>query len=75
MAIVNDEQLRALLAEIRIATISFDKKVFEQKRLQLNSATIQAFARLRSRPFSFVLSATVAKEVLAQLEKAAAETL
>lgn len=75
MPIANDEQLKALLAEGRITAISVDTSIFDQKHLQLNSATMQAFAGLKDRPFSFVLSGTVAKEVLAHLEKAAAEAL
>jgi hypothetical protein len=75
MPIVDDEQLKALLAEGRISAISVDTSIFDQKRLQLNSATMQALAGLKNRPFNFVLSGTVAKEVLAHLEKAAAEAL
>jgi PIN domain len=75
MPIVNDEQLKALLVEGRVSAISVDTSIFDQKRLQLNSATMQALAGLKDRPFDFVLSGTVAKEVLAHLEKAAAEAL
>ena len=61
--------------ERRITTISLDARVFDQERLQLNSATVQAFAGLKSRPFSFVLLGTLAKELLSHLAKAAAEAL
>jgi hypothetical protein len=75
MPIVDDEQLKVLLAEGQISAISIDTSIFDQKRLQLNSATMQAFAGLKKRPFSFLLSGTVAKEVLVHLEKAAADAL
>ena len=75
MPIVSEEQLTALLAADRITAISVDTCIFVQKRLQLNSVTMQAFAGLKKRPFGFLLSGTVAKEVLAHLEKAAAEAL
>ena len=75
MPILSDEQLAALLAESRITAISVDTSIFDQKRLQLNSASMQALAGLKDRPFDFLLSGTVAKEVLTNLEKAAAEAL
>ena len=75
MPIVKDEKLKALLAEGRITAISIDTNIFDKKGLQLNSAILQAFAGLQDRRFSFVLSGTVAKEVLAHLEKAAADAL
>lgn len=75
MPIVDDEQMKALLGEGRISAISVDTSIFDQKRLQLNSATMQALAGLKDRPFNFVLSGTVAKEVLKHLEQAADEAL
>ncbi len=75
MPIVNDDQIKALLAEGRITAISIDTSIFDQKRLQLNSATMQALAGLKDHPFIFLLSKTVAKEVLAHLERAAVEAL
>ncbi|MCK0137833.1 PIN domain-containing protein [Aliiroseovarius sp. F47248L] len=75
MPILSDDQLAALLAESRITAISVDTSIFDQKRLQLNSASMQALAGLKDRPFDFLLSGTVAKEVLTHLEKAAAEAL
>lgn len=75
MPIVDDEQIKALLAEEKITAITVDTSIFDQKRLQLNSATMQALASLKHRPFNFVLSDTVAKEVLTHLEKAVSEAL
>ena len=75
MPVVNDEQIKARLADGRISAISIDTSIFDQKGLQLNSATMQALAGLKDRPFDYVLSGTVAKEVLAHLEKAAVEAL
>ena len=72
---MDDEQIKTLLVDSRISAISVDTSIFDQKRLQLNSATMQALAGLKDRPFNFVLSGTVAKEVLAHLEKAAVEAL
>ncbi|WP_306261011.1 PIN domain-containing protein [Pararhizobium sp. IMCC21322] len=75
MPIVNDEELKALLARDQISAISIDTSIFHQKRLQLNSATLQSFAGLTGRPFDFLLSETVAKEVLAHLEKSTSDSL
>ena len=75
MPIVSDEQITALLAENRITAISVDTNIFDQKRLQLNSGSMKALAGLKDRPFRFLMSDTVAKEVIAHLEKAATEAL
>lgn len=75
MPIVDDEQLKAYLAAGRIAAISVDTNIFDQKRLQLNSASLQALAHLKERPFRFIMSGTVAKEVLKHLNNAAADAL
>lgn len=75
MPIIDDQQLKAHLTAGRIAAISVDTNIFDQKRLQLNSASMQALARLKERPFRFILSGTVAKEVVTHLTKAAADAL
>ena len=63
------------IGRLRITAVTVDTSIFDQKRLQLNSATMQSFSALKGKPFSFVLSSTVAKEVLSHLEKAANEAL
>ena len=75
MPIEDEEKLRALLAQHRITTITVDTSIFDQKGLRLNSGALQALSSLKDRPFDFVLSDTVAKEVLAHLQKAAEEAL
>lgn len=45
MPIVTDEQLRMHLATGRIGVISVDTNIFDQKRLQFNSASLQALTR------------------------------
>ena len=75
MPLADDEQIKGLLADGSITAITVDTSIFDQKRLQLNSATMQSLAALKDKPFSFLLSGTVAKEVLSHLEKAALEAL
>lgn len=71
MPIVDEEQLKQLLAEGRVAAISVDTSIFDQKQLNLNSAAMQATARLKPLSFDYILSSTVAKEVERHLESAA----
>lgn len=75
MPLVGDDQIKDMLADGRITAITVDTSIFDQKRLQLNSAVMQSFAALKGKPFSYILSGTVAKEVLAHLEKAATDAL
>lgn len=75
MPVVEEELLKTLLAEGRVTALSVDTNIFDQKRLQLNSTSMQALARLKERPFRFILSSTVAKEVVAHLTKAAEDAL
>ena len=42
MPIVDDEQLKAYLAAGRVTAIAVDTNIFDQERLQLNSASMQA---------------------------------
>jgi predicted phage terminase large subunit-like protein len=70
MPIVDDEQIETLLADERIAAITVDTNIFDEKGLQLNSPTLQALASLKSKPFAFILSGTVAKEIRAHIEQA-----
>ncbi len=75
MPIVDDKQVKAHLAADRVKAISVDTNIFDQKRLQLNSASMQALASLKARPFRFILSGTVAKEVVMHMTKAATNAL
>ena len=74
MPIVDDDQLRILLAEGRIAAITVDTGTFDEKQLQLHSATLQALARLNGRGFLFVLANTVQNEVIRHLEDTASQS-
>ena len=76
MPIEKDEnKIRALLADGRISMITVDTSIFDEKHLQLNSATLQALAGLKSEKFTFVLSGTVYAEVLAHLTKASEDAI
>ena len=74
MPIVDDDQLRHLLANGRIAALTVDTGTFDEKQLQLHSATLQALARLNGRGFLFVLTSTVRSEVIRHLEDAASQS-
>lgn len=69
MPIVDDEQIKALLADERISAITVDTNIFDEKGLQLNSPVLQAIAGIKDKPFEFLLSGTVAKEIDAHLVK------
>jgi hypothetical protein len=71
MPIVDEEALKQLLADGGITAISIDTSIFDQKQLNLNSASMQATARLKPLSFDYILSSTVAKEVENHLENAA----
>lgn len=75
MPIVDEDQLSALLADERIMAITVDTNIFDEKGLQLNSPTLQVLASLRGKPIKFILSGTVAQEILAHIEKAMASAL
>ena len=75
MPIIDEEQLSTLLAEGGIAAITADTCIFDEKRLQLNSPSLKALAKLNGRGFRFVLPNTVGNEVSAHLEKKASESL
>ncbi|ESY72043.1 PIN domain-containing protein [Mesorhizobium sp. M0051] len=75
MPILEDDQIRALLAAEQIEALTIDTSIFDQKRLQLNSPPLQALAALKERPLSFILSSTVVKEVTGHLEKALEEAI
>ena len=75
MPILAKQDLRTLLAEGRITALTVDTNIFDQKRLQLSSPTIQALGRLNGRGFHFMLANTVCKEVIAHLEELASQSL
>ncbi|AQS48735.1 hypothetical protein BMG03_13730 [Thioclava nitratireducens] len=75
MPLVDDDQIKVLLADGSISAISVDTSIFDEKQLQLDSATMQALATFKGKPFQFVLSSTVESEVLAHLLKATEEAL
>ncbi|MBP1807453.1 PIN domain-containing protein [Rubellimicrobium aerolatum] len=75
MPIEDETGLRALLAQTRITAITVDTSIFDEKGLQLNSGALQALSSLKDRPFDFLMSGTIAKEVLAHLERGAKEAL
>ena len=74
MPILDEDELRTLLSEGGIAALTVDTSIFDEKQLQLNSATLQALARLNGRGFLFVLANTVGKEVIRHLEEAASQS-
>lgn len=75
MPILDDDELKQLLADGEITAISVDTSIFDEKRLNLNSAVMQATARLKPLSFDYLLSSIVAKEVENHLENAAQDSL
>jgi len=75
MPIVDEGRIQSLLADGRITSLTVDTNIFDEKRLHLNSKTLQVLASLKDEPISFVLSATVVKEVSAHIEKAVEDAL
>ena len=71
MPILDEDKLRTLLSEGSITALTIDTSIFDEKRLILNSATLQALARLNGRGFHFVLANTVGEEVIGHLKTAA----
>lgn len=69
MPIVSDEQIKNLLAEEKVSAITVDTNIFDAKGLKLNSPALQAIAGIKDKPFDFLLSGTVAREIQAHLLK------
>lgn len=69
MPIVQDEEISRLLTEGKLKAITVDTNIFDEKGLQLNSPALQAISGLQHKPFPFILSDTVAKEVRSHLVK------
>lgn len=74
MPILDQDELRTLLSNGGITALTVDTNIFDEKQLQLNSATLQALSRLNGRGFLFMLTDTVCKEVLAHLEEVASQS-
>lgn len=60
-----------LLRNQTISALTIDTNIFDEKGLQLSAAPLATVAILNNRPFEFLLSGTVAKEILGHLEKTA----
>ena len=69
MPILDDDKIQCMLVQGSIRALSIDTNVFVEKGLQLRSPTLQTITELQKKPFPFVLSGTVAREVLAHLKK------
>lgn len=75
MPILPEEELLDLLRDGTISALTIDTNIFDEKGLQLGSAPLATVATLNNRPFSFLLSGTVAQEVRGHIEKKAEEAL
>lgn len=75
MPLLKKDELRRLAADETITTLTVDTSIFREKRLQLNSGTLQALKGMARHGFRFILSGTVAKEVELQMENAAKDAL
>lgn len=75
MPILSENELLDLLRNQTISALTIDTNIFDEKGLQLGAAPLATVAILKNRPFDFLLSGTVAKEILGHLEKSAEEAL
>ncbi len=75
MPILSENELRTRLAAGNINVLTIDTCIFDEKKLQLNSGTLQALTRLSDRGFRFMLSDTVAIEVVNHLRDAVFQAL
>lgn len=75
MPAFDEARTSALLASGKISAITIDTSIFDQKQLRLNSVALRSLYGLKERPFSFILSDTVRREVSKHLEKAAEDAL
>lgn len=75
MPIPPENELLDLLRNQTISALTIDTNIFDEKGLQLSAAPLATVAILNSRPFDFLLSGTVAKEILGHLEKRAEDAL
>lgn len=75
MPVIPENELLDLLRAGAISALTVDTNIFDEKGLQLGAAPLATVAALKKRPFSFLLSGTVAKEILGHIEKKADESL
>ena len=75
MPIYTECRIKALLADGAISAITVDTSIFYEKQFQLNSDTFQSLARLSGRAFVFMLTDTVAKEIIKKIEEEALKSL
>ena len=64
MPICSDKELRVAIATGRIAAVTLDTSIFEQKKFRFTGPAIGALSALKPKPQSFVLSGTIAREVV-----------
>jgi len=69
MPIVNDDEIKTLLADEKVSALTVDTNIFDEKGLKLNSPALKAIAGIKDKPIDFLLSGTVAKEIQAHLLK------
>lgn len=75
MPIAPENELLDLLRNQTISALTIDTNIFDEKGLQLSAAPLATVAILNNRSFDFLLSGTVAKEILGHLEKRAEDAL
>lgn len=71
MPISTEDEILDLLRNQTISGLTIDTNIFDEKGLQLSASPLATVAILNNRPFDFVLSGTVAKEILSHLQKKA----
>lgn len=70
MLIATETDLSRLQAEGRVVALSVETNIFGEKALKLNAPVLQTVVRLKDRRLAFILSGTVALEILRHLEDA-----
>lgn len=75
MPIAPEKELLDLLRNQTISALTIDTNIFDEKGLQLSAAPLATVAILNNRPFDFLLSGTVANEIVGHLEKRAEDAL
>jgi|GEM_PF-3179058 len=75
MPILPENELLDLLRDQKISALTIDTNIFDEKGLQLSAAPLATVAMLNNRPFDFLLSGTVAREVLGHLQKKGEDAL
>lgn len=75
MPIETDDRLKALLVAGHITVVTLDTNVFDGQKLNLKSAAMKSVVSLKGRPFPFLLSGTVVREVQGHIKKLMEDTL